>query len=72
VYGFYGERDGRITVGVEGTAAKMKELGKRFEPVVYPGAGHGFLRSGEGNDATAEDKAALEQAWVRWKKLLGG
>ena len=72
VYGFYGENDGRITTGVEGTATAKEKLGKRFEPEIYPGAGHGFLRSGGASDAPAQDKAAMEQAWERWKKLLQG
>lgn len=72
VYGFYGENDARITAGLEATAAAMKKAAKVFEPVVYPGAGHGFLRSGEASDAKPEDQRALEQAWERWKKLLNG
>lgn len=72
VYGFYGENDARITAGVEATAAAMKKAEKVFESVVYPGAGHGFLRSGEPSDAKPEDRSAMEQAWERWKKLLNG
>jgi carboxymethylenebutenolidase len=72
VYGFYGENDARITVGVEATAAAMKKAAKSFEPVTYSGAGHGFLRSGEASDAPPEDRRAMEQAWERWKKLLQG
>jgi len=72
VYGFYGENDGRITTGVEGTAAAMEKLGKRYEPEIYPGAGHGFLRSGEASDAPVPDRSAMEKAWERWKKLLAG
>lgn len=72
VYGFYGENDARITAGVEATAAAMKKAAKRFEPVVYPGAGHGFLRAGEASDALPADRTAFEQAWERWKKLLSG
>lgn len=70
VYGFYGESDARITAGVEATAAAMKAAGKTFEPVVYAGAGHGFLRSGETSDASAENRAAFEAGWKRWKELL--
>lgn len=72
VYGFYGEKDARITAGVAATEASMKKAQKSFEPVVYPGAGHGFLRSGEASDASSEDRQAFEQAWERWKKLLQG
>ena len=70
VYGFYGENDARITAGVEATTAAMKKAGKTYEPVVYTGAGHGFFRSGEADDSA--EHAAWEEAWARWKKLLGG
>lgn len=72
VYGFYGENDARITAGIETTAAAMKAAGKRYEPVVYPGAGHGFLRTGEAEDASPENRRAFEEAWKRWKTLLAG
>ncbi len=70
VYGFYGEDDARITSTVSATAEAMKSAGKTFEPVIYPGAGHGFLRSGEAADASPEDREAHETAWKRWKELL--
>ena len=72
VYGFYGESDARITGTVEATTAAMKKAGKSYEPVVYPGAGHGFLRAGEASDASPENKKAFEDGWARWKKLLAG
>src|SRR5262245_30709018 len=72
VYGFYGGNDARITTGVEGTLAAMKKAGKRFEPLIYAGAGHGFLRAGEASDAVSADKSACAEAWERWKKLLQG
>jgi carboxymethylenebutenolidase len=70
VYGFYGENDARITAGVEATKEAMKKAGKTFEPVVYPGAGHGFFRSGEASDASEANRTARAEAWARWKKLL--
>ena len=71
VYGFYGEDDARITAGLDATIAAMKAAGKAFEPVIYPGAGHGFLRSGEASDASPANKKAFEEGWKRWKALLG-
>ena len=29
----------------------MQSAGKTYEPVIYPGAGHGFMRAGEAPDA---------------------
>jgi carboxymethylenebutenolidase len=71
VYGFYGENDNRITSTVKSTEAQMKDLGKDYEPVVYEGAGHGFMRAGEAPDAKPADKKAHDEAWVRFKELLG-
>ena len=70
VYGFYGEMDNRITEEVPEVEKEMKTLGKKFEPVIYPGAGHGFMRSGEMKDASKANSEAREKAWTRWKELL--
>lgn len=71
VYGFYGGDDARVTATVEATAERMRAAGKTYEPVVYDGAGHGFMRSGERGDASPENRRAREQAWQRWRRLLG-
>ena len=70
VYGFYGGNDERISSTVPDTTEQMKSLGKTYEPVIYPGAGHGFMRAGEAPDATPANRKARDQAWVRWKKLM--
>lgn len=70
VSGFYGESDARITSTVEATTAAMKKAGKTFEPVIYAGAGHGFMRAGEMPNASAENRKARDEAWARWKLLL--
>jgi carboxymethylenebutenolidase len=70
VYGFYGENDARITSTVEATDEAMKKLGKTFEPVVYEGAGHGFMRAGGAPDASEANKRARAAAWIRLKKIL--
>jgi carboxymethylenebutenolidase len=71
VYGFYGGNDARISASVPATEKLMKDAGKTYEPVVYEGAGHGFMRAGEQPDAQDANKKAYEQAWARWKSLLG-
>lgn len=71
VYGFYGEEDARIGATVPSTIALMKSLGKTYEPVTYTGAGHGFMRAGEAPDAKPANHQAREDAWKRWKALLG-
>ena len=70
VYGFYGEDDARIGATIPATKEIMQSLGKIFEPVTYPGAGHGFMRAGEGPDASEANRKAHDAAWERWKALL--
>jgi carboxymethylenebutenolidase len=70
IYGFYGEKDGRITSAVPAVTESMKKAGKTYDPVTYAGAGHGFMRSGEDPAGSAENKKAREDGWVRWKDLL--
>jgi len=49
----------------------MKSVGKSYEPVVYEGAGHGFMRAGEAPDANDANRKARAEAWARWKSILG-
>ncbi len=72
VYGFYGENDERVDATIPKAEELMKAAGKKYEPVIYKDAGHGFMRSGEPNNPEARegDKKARDQAWTRWKKLL--
>ena len=48
----------------------MQAAGKHYEPVIYPGAGHGFMRAGEAPDASEANRKAHDSAWERWKALL--
>ena len=63
VYGFYGENDARVSATIETTEKLMKKAGKTYEPVIYKGAGHGFMCAGEEPDANKENKTAREDAW---------
>lgn len=72
VYGFYGENDARVNATIPKSTELMKKLGKKYEPVIYDGAGHGFMRSGEAPDAEEANKEGRKQAWARWKELLKG
>jgi carboxymethylenebutenolidase len=82
VYGFYGGNDARVTSTTTKTAELMKAAGKTYEPTVYDGAGHGFMRAGEApvpaadaaekeSTAYAANKKAHDAAWVRVKEVLG-
>ena len=48
----------------------MKKTGKTYEPVIYEGAGHGFMRAGEAPDTNEPNKKAREEGWKRLKDLL--
>jgi carboxymethylenebutenolidase len=72
IYGFYGENDARVNATISKAEELMKAAGKTYEPVIYKGAGHGFMRSGEPNNPAVRegDKKARDEAWTRWKTLL--
>lgn len=70
VYGFYGEKDERVNATIAQGEELMKTAGRKYEPVIYQGAGHGFMRAGESPEGTADDKKARDDAWTRWKTLL--
>jgi carboxymethylenebutenolidase len=73
VYGFYAGNDARIGASLPATIAAMKTAGKRFEPVTYDGAGHGFMRAGEDPANTVPgNKKARDEAFTRLVSLLKG
>jgi carboxymethylenebutenolidase len=72
VYGFYAGNDARISATIPQAQTDMKAAGKTYDPVVYDGAGHGFMRAGEAPDASAPNSAARTAGFQRLVKLLGG
>lgn len=70
VYGFYGGNDQRVTVTVPKAVEAMRAAGKQYEPVIYDGAGHGFMRAGEAPEAGDANKKARADAFKRWLELL--
>jgi carboxymethylenebutenolidase len=54
--GVYAENDARINAGLPDAAAAMKAAGKDYQYTVYPGVGHGFLR-------TREKPEVADSAW---------
>lgn len=63
VLGLYGENDARVNATVPPTDSAMRALGKTFQHVTYPGAGHGFLRQQDGQNGA--NLAAAQAAWPR-------
>ena len=43
VYGFYGGNDERVNATIATSTELMKKAGKQYNPVIYAGAGHGFM-----------------------------
>ena len=70
VYGFYAGNDARIGATIPATTEAMKAAGKKYEPVTYDGAGHGFMRAGEAPDASPANKAARDQGFTRLVTLV--
>jgi carboxymethylenebutenolidase len=70
VYGFYAGNDARISATVPATTAAMKAAGKTYDPVIYDGAGHGFMRAGQAPDANDANKKAYEDGFKRMVSLL--
>ncbi len=70
VYGFYAENDERVNATIPKGEELMKAAGKKYDPVVYRGAGHGFMRDGESPEGTEANTTARKEAWARWKDLL--
>jgi carboxymethylenebutenolidase len=73
VYGFYGGNDSRITSTVPSTTELMGKAGKAYFPVIYTGAGHGFMRDGEDPASkNPANKTAHDAGWTRMLAVLRG
>jgi carboxymethylenebutenolidase len=59
-----------VNATIPKTREAMREAGKTYEPVIYEGAGHGFMRAGEDAGASPENRKAREEAWARWLALM--
>ena len=70
VYGFYAGNDARIDATIPATQDAMKKAGKKYDPVTYDGAGHGFMRAGQDPAGKDADKKAHDDGWKRWLDLL--
>lgn len=71
VYGFYGGNDNRVNATIEGSQQAMKKAGKEYQPVIYEGAQHAFMRRGElATDEEDANRKAQSEAWKRWLAIL--
>ena len=70
VYGFYGGNDFRISGQVPEVEKVAEAAGVTYKPVIYKGAGHGFMRAGEAADASPANAKAMQAGWKRWVMIL--
>jgi carboxymethylenebutenolidase len=68
VQGHYGGDDERVNATIAPAQAALKKLGRAYEPFVYDGAGHGFLRQQSGREGA--NQRATEKAWPRTIQFL--
>ena len=66
--GVYAEQDARINAGLGDVDAAVKQYGKDYRYAVYPGVGHGFLRS---RDVPAVADSAWGNVVAFFKESLG-
>lgn len=73
VLGLYGGDDARVNATIDPAREVMDAQGKRFEPVLFDGAGHGFLRQQDGREGA--NLRASREAWPRtvafFREVLG-
>jgi carboxymethylenebutenolidase len=62
--GVYAENDARITAALPDVTQALRVAGKDYRAIVYPGTGHGFLR-------TRDNAAAADSAWRAIVRFLG-
>lgn len=67
VLGLYGGNDARVNATIPAADSALKALARSYRPIVYEGAGHGFLRAqgdttGGGANAAANAEAT-RRAW---------
>lgn len=61
VLGLYGGNDARVNSTIDRAKSLLKALGRTYEPHIFEGAGHGFLRQQSGQDGA--NMSATQQAW---------
>ena len=67
VLGLYGGDDARVNATIPAADSTMRSLGKTYDPRIFEGAGHGFLRQQDGREGA--NLAASREAWpatVEW------
>ena len=68
VLGLYGEIDERVNSTISRAKKSMADYGAYYEPIIFKGAGHGFLRAQLGQEGA--NMRATAQAWLRTVEFL--
>jgi carboxymethylenebutenolidase len=63
VLGLYGGNDNRVNANIELAKTEMAKAKASYDPHIFEGAGHGFLRQQAGNANAPGNLKATEQAW---------
>lgn len=63
ILGLYGGNDPRVDAGIPLAKTELAKLGVTYDPHVFDGAGHGFLRAQGGNPNAPGNMKATQEAW---------
>ena len=63
ILGLYGGNDQRVNANIPVAEAELKKHGVTYNPNIFEGAGHGFLRNQNGQDGA--NLKAVQQAWPK-------
>jgi carboxymethylenebutenolidase len=63
ILGLYGGLDNRVNSGIDKAKAELGQRNVTYDPHIFEGAGHGFLRGQGGNPNQPGNMKAAEEAW---------
>jgi len=63
VLGLYGQNDARVNANIELAKTEMAKAKATYDPHIFAGAGHGFLRQQAGSANAPGNLKATEEAW---------
>ena len=63
ILGLYGGNDNRVNANIDLAKTELAKRKVDYEPHVFDGAGHGFLRQQSGSEQAPGNMKATEQAW---------
>jgi carboxymethylenebutenolidase len=63
ILGLYGGNDNRVNANIDLAKTELAKRKVDYEPHIFDGAGHGFLRQQSGSEQAPGNMKATEQAW---------